>query len=340
MSRKQPIEPQKVDAMITSFATFLVLSLRDTDDATKTVRSTLSGLSGLIKSVSFRDLDCRFAVTAGISNNVWDRLINLPKPAELHSFAAIEGKTHTAPSTPGDLLFHIRSERRDINFEFEKLLMDQLDGAVDVIDGTNGFRYFDMRDLLGFIDGTANPVGQALDDSILITEQDDTHAAGGSYIVVQKYLHDMKGWKALPVEQQEATVGRTKMDNIELDDAPDDKQKAHKTLCTIVDEQGQEHDILRDNMPFGSPSSGEYGTYFIGYARKLWVIEKMLQRMFIGDPPGLHDQILNYSRATTGTTFFAPNADVLAGLSPDWKDLKTHVMQYKLGLVKELYEHI
>ena len=67
-------------------------------------------------------------------------------------------------------------------------------------------------------------------------------------------------------------------------------------------------------MAFGSPGSNEFGTYFIGYSRKLWVTEKMLERMFIGVPEGKHDRILNYSTAVTGTTFFAPSASLLASL--------------------------
>ena len=191
--------------------------------------------------------------------------------------------------------------------------MDLLGDSVEVVDETAGFRYFDVRDLLGFVDGTANPVGPAVPESILITQDDDSAAVGGSYIVVQKYLHDLKAWRGLSGEKQEAIIGRTKLDNVELDDEPEDKQKAHKTLAT-VEEGGEEYDILRDNMPFGIPGKGEFGTYFIGYTRRLWVLERMLQRMFVGVPEGMHDRILDYSRAVTGSTFFAPSADLLDGL--------------------------
>jgi len=316
MSRRVPIEPQRVDAPLTQAATFLVLSITKEPDAIKTVRSTLAGLDGLAKNVSIRDLNASFAFTVGIGSDAWDAVTKLPRPAELHPFPEVKGAIHTAVSTPGDLLFHIRSERRDLNFEFEKQLLDQLSGSVAVVDETIGFRYFDVRDLLGFVDGTANPVGSAVAPTILVAEEDSS-SIGGSYIVVQKYVHDMKGWRALKAEQQEAIMGRTKLDNVELDDVPDGQQAAHKTLVTIEDEDGNEHDILRDNMPFGSPGSGEFGTYFIGYSRRLWVIEKMLQRMFIGEPPGLHDRLLDFSKPLTGTTFFAPSASLLASLDDD-----------------------
>lgn len=316
MSRRVPIEPQRVDAPLTQSATFLVLKVTDAPDSIKTICSTLADLSGLSKNVAFRDLSASFACTVGIGSAIWDTLTSLPRPSELHPFPEVKGKTHTAPSTPGDLLFHIRAERRDLCFEFERQLMDQLGASVRVVDETVGFRYFDVRDLLGFVDGTANPVGPAVDSSILVAEEDE-RAVGGSYVVVQKYVHDLPAWKTLKAEQQEAIIGRTKLENVELDNAGAEEQKAHKTLATVVDESGVEHDILRDNMPFGSPGQGEFGTYFIGYSRRLWVVEKMLERMFVGVPVGMHDRLLNYSTALTGTTFFAPSASALAGLGSD-----------------------
>jgi len=315
-SRRVPIESQRVDAPLTRAATFLVVRVTDAPDAAKTVRATLASIDDLAKNVSIRDLGANFACTVGIGADVWDSVMRRLRPAELHAFRAVRGAKHTAPSTPGDLLFHIRSERRDINFEFEKQLLESLGASVAVVDETVGFRYFDVRDLLGFVDGTANPVGPAVPASVLIAQEDDAAAVGGSYVVVQKYVHDMAGWKRLGAEQQEAIMGRTKWDNVELDDADDDKQKAHKTLATI-EKDGVEYDILRDNMPFGSPGAGEFGTYFIGYSRRLWVIEKMLERMFVGVPPGLHDRLLDYSTPLTGSVFFTPSASLLASLDDD-----------------------
>lgn len=317
MSRRVPIESQRVDAPLTQSATFLVLTMADGDDAVKTVRSALAGIDGLAKNVAIRDLGASFACTVGIGSEVWDRITGLPRPRELHPFREFKGEKHTAVSTPGDLLFHIRAERRDLCFEFERQLLDQLGDSVQVVDETVGFRYFDVRDLLGFVDGTANPVGPDVPESILVTAEDDGHGVGGSYIVIQKYVHDLKAWRALSTETQEVIIGRTKIDNVELDDAPEGKQQSHKTLNTIEDADGQERDILRDNMPFGNPGAGEFGTYFIGYSRRLWVIERMLERMFVGNPPGLYDRILDFSHPLTGNTYFAPSANLLAGLDSD-----------------------
>lgn len=307
-----PIAPQTVDAPLTRSAIFLVCEVAGGDEALGAVREVLSDLDGLVKTVAFRDLAARLSCTVGVGSRIWPSLTGLPRPAELHPFREISGARHTAVATPGELLFHIRADRQDLCFEFERLLLDALGAAITVVDEVSGFRYFDARDLLGFVDGTANPVGPDLPQSTLVGDEDAAFA-GGSYVVVQKYLHPLSAWQALTAEQQESIIGRTKADGVELPDA-EAGQKSHKTLATIVDDAG-EHDILRDNMPFGRPGGGEFGTYFIGYARRLWVIERMLERMFIGDPPGLHDRILDFSIAQTGTTFFAPSATMLASLA-------------------------
>jgi putative iron-dependent peroxidase len=182
---------------------------------------------------------------------------------------------------------------------------------VTVADEVEGFRYFDSRDLLGFVDGTENPTGANLVQSTLI-QSEDPPFEGGSYVVVQKYLHKLEKWQALDTATQESIVGRTKADNVELEDIVG--RESHKQLTTIVDAEGVEHDILRDNMPFGSPGRGEFGTYFIGYTRNLWVIEKMLENMFKGISAGRHDRILDFSTPMTGTTFFAPSYSMLKDL--------------------------
>lgn len=219
--------------------------------------------------------------------------------------------TERAVATAGDLLYHIRADSTDLIIEFEKILLEAFGDSVTAVDDVAGFRYFDGRDLLEFIDGTANPDGLSLPAATIVGDEDPAYA-GGSYVVIQKYLHDLSAWRAQTVEAQEAIIGRTKFDNVELPDATEG-QKSHKTLCTIEDADG-EHDILRDNMPFAIPGRGEYGTYFIGYSRHLWVIEKMLERMFIGNPPPLHDRILDFSKAVAGVTFFAPARKFLSDL--------------------------
>jgi putative iron-dependent peroxidase len=201
-----------------------------------------------------------------------------------------------------------------MTFELERQILEVVGDAARVVDETTGFRYFDARDLLGFVDGTANPAGAEIPDAALIAADADPGFAGASYVVVQKYLHDLPAWNALATEEQEAIMGRTKTDNVEIDDdaAP---RKSHKSLATIADPAGGELAILRDNMPFGRPGAGEFGTYFIGYAARLWVIEQMLERMFVGVPAGAYDRLLDFSTAVTGTTFFVPTAPMLEALA-------------------------
>jgi putative iron-dependent peroxidase len=309
-----PIDAQSVDAPLSRAAIFLVVALAGERDALAKVCSVLNGLDDLVKTVGFRDLPARLSCVVGIGSALWDQLNFNIRPQELRPFTPIKGPLHTAPSTPGDLLFHIRSDRPDLCFEFERLLLGDLGAAVNVVDEVSGFRYFDARDLLGFVDGTANPTGLDLAASALVGDEDPDFA-GGSYVVVQKYLHDLRAWAQVPTPLQEQIIGRTKIDNVEIedDDAP---RKSHKSLATIVDAAGNEYDILRDNMPFGRPGQGEFGTYFIGYSRYLWVIEKMLQRMYVGDPPGAYDRLLDFSTPHIGTTFFVPSGPTLKSLAP------------------------
>jgi putative iron-dependent peroxidase len=307
-----PIDAQSIDAPLSRAAVFLVVTVASDPSALAKVCSALDGLDDLVKTVGFRDLSGKLSCIAGIGRDFWDRLHVDKRPQELKPFAPIQGPVHAAPSTPGDLLFHIRSERPDLCFEFERILLDTLSTSVTVVDEVSGFRYFDARDLLGFVDGTANPAGLDLPASSLVGDEDPDYV-GGSYVVVQKYLHDLSAWAKIPTPLQEEIIGRTKIDNIEIDD-DDAPRKSHKSLATIVDADGNEHDILRDNMPFGRPGQREFGTYFIGYSRYLWVIEKMLQRMYIGDPVGAYDRLLDFSTPHTGTTFFAPSRPTLQAL--------------------------
>ncbi|MDQ0990577.1 Dyp-type peroxidase [Streptomyces sp. V3I7] len=300
-------ESQSVIAPPAEAAVFLVCTIASGREAV--VRELLPDLAGLKRSVGFRDPDAGLTCVVGIGSTAWDRLFDGPRPRDLHPFVPLTGDRHHAPSTPGDLLFHLRARRMDLCFELARLIGERLHGAVTVVDEVHGFKFFDERDHLGFVDGTENPDGRLADDAVFIGDE-DRDFAGGSYVIVQKYLHDLTAWNTLSTEEQEKVIGRTKLNNIELSDdvKPAD---SHVALNTITDEDGNERKIVRDNMPFGRIGEREFGTYFIGYARTPDVTEQMLRHMFLGDRPNVHDRILDFSTAVTGCLFHVPTADFL-----------------------------
>jgi porphyrinogen peroxidase len=308
----KPIESQPVLTPLTEAAIFLVVTVRD--GAEEPVRDLLGDVAGLARSVGFRIPDGELRCVAGIGSALWDRLFAGPRPAHLHPFQELVGARHTAVATPGDLLFHLRARRMDLCFELATQLMSRLAGHADVVDETHGFKYFDERDLLGFVDGTENPTGLLAVQAATIGAADPDFT-GGSYVIVQKYLHDMAAWNALSVAEQELVIGRTKLDDIEM---PDEMKPAnsHLVLNVIKDDDGNELKVVRDNMPFGTIGTGEFGTYYIAYAADPAITERMLRNMFLGDPPGTYDRILDFSTAVTGSLFFVPSADMLDDL-PD-----------------------
>jgi putative iron-dependent peroxidase len=300
-------EPLAVLTPLTASAVFLTLVVEPGGE--QPVLDLLPDLGGLTRSVGFRVPDEALTCVTGIGSDLWDRLFDGPRPAALHPFREVSGTRYTAPSTPGDLFFHLRADRMHPCFELARLITDRLAGAARIVDEVQGFRYFDSRDLLGFVDGTENPTGRAAAEAVLIGDEDPDFA-GGSYVMIQKYLHDLDAWNAMTVEQRELAIGRRMLDDVELDDEtkPPD---SHVALTTIEEPDGTERQIVRDNMPFGSVARGEFGTYFIGYAATPEVPELMLTRMFVGDPPGHPDRILAVSTAVTGGLFFVPSQDFL-----------------------------
>src|SRR5271169_4723611 len=303
-----PPEPQAVVGTLTRAAIFLVATINPGSASREAVRSFCGDLPGLLRAVGTRDIEGNLSCIMGLGSDAWDRLFGQPRPAELHPFREITAGPRHAVATPGDLLFHIRAKRMDLCFELATQIMTRLKGAVTPVDEVHGFRYFDNRDLMGFVDGTENPTAQAAVDAACIGEEDAAFA-GGSYVIVQKYLHDLSGWNALSTEAQERIIGRTKLSDIELDDATK-PTSAHNALTTIA-EDGKEFKILRDNMPFGRVGEGEFGTYFIGYCRTPRITEQMIENMFIGRPPGNYDRLLDFSRTVTGILFFVPSATFL-----------------------------
>ena len=294
-------------------AIFLTLSVRSGQETA--VREALGEVPGITRAVGFRIPELRLSCVVGLGSAFWDRAYVGRRPRGLHPFVALDGGKHQAISTEGDLLFHIRADRADACFELSHQLLRRLDGLVDCVDEVHGFRYWDERDLLGFVDGTESPSAPDEAAEAAIIDTQEPAFAGGSYVIVQKYLHDLTAWDALTVEQQEAAIGRRKLSDIEF---PDDAKapNAHIVLNSISDDEGNDLAIVRDNLPFGNAGAGEFGTYFIGYAADPGVTERMLRNMFIGDPIGTYDRILDFSRPVTGCLFFVPPAAFLEDPEP------------------------
>jgi putative iron-dependent peroxidase len=284
------------------------------DGGEEAVHDALGDLSGLVRAVGFRDPSKLLSVVTSIGSDAWNRLFDGSRPAELHPFVELDGPRHHAPATPGDLLFHIKAKSLDYAFELAHRILNSMSGAITVVDEVQGFKFFDNRDLMGFVDGTENPSGGVAVNATTIGDEDPDFA-GGSYVHVQKYLHDMSGWESLSVGEQERVIGRTKLEDIEMDD--DEKPaNSHLALNVITDDAGNELKIVRHNMPFGELGKAEFGTYYIAYSRTPAVTERMLNNMFIGDPPGNTDRILDFSTAVTGSMFFTPAADFLEDPPP------------------------
>lgn len=186
-------EPQAVCDSISRSAIFMVATLKAGPESASTVRALCADVAGLVRAVGTRAPPANLSCVCGFSSDGWDTLFGAPRPANLHAFREFGEGGRRAIGTPGDLLLHIRADHMDLCFELAALLMERMGDAVSVVDEVHGFRYFDLRDMVGFVDGTENPRGREAVEFALISDQDPAFA-GGSYVMVQKYLHDMAGW--------------------------------------------------------------------------------------------------------------------------------------------------
>jgi len=246
----------------------------------------------------------------GIGYDAWHRLgLPVPLPKELENFVPIAGAKHTAVATRGDLHFHIKGATGSICYDMAAALAQILDPVAVSVEEVHGFRYWDGRSILGFVDGTENPEGEKRAFFGLIGDDDPAYR-GGSYLFVQKYIHDLKAFKALPVGEQEKVFGRYKENDVEMSDEVK-PSNSHSALANV----GDDLKVLRDNMPFGNMSNNEMGTYFIAYASTFSTVKKMLDAMFIGSPAGNYDRLLDFSTAKTGSLFFVPTASFLKNVA-------------------------
>lgn len=293
-------------------AIFITLKFKDVD--IDTIREQVAELCNYVpaitRSIRIRKPEGAFDFVMGFGATAWERLYpNAPKPKELAEFQEIRGAKYTAVSTPGDLFFHLRAKTMDMCYEAASMITAITKDIAESLDEVHGFRYLDGRAIIGFVDGTENPVNDEAVKFAVIGDE-DAFFAGGSYAFAQKYLHDMDAWNALSTEEQEKAIGRRKFNDLELPDE-DKAENAHNVVAKAEAADGNELKIMRANVAFANPSKGEFGTYFIGYAGKFAVTRQMLEQMFLGNPAGNYDRLLDFSTPVTGTLFFIPSYDIL-----------------------------
>ena len=290
---------------------FQVWTFREAGDLKQSFQRLCALVQNLNNSVYNRFPGSRASCVLGIGHDAWKKLqLQEPLPKELLNFEAINGAKHSAVSTPGDLHVHLRADNNSICVDMAIEISKVLSAVADISEEVHGFKYWDSRSILGFVDGTENPQGEDRDFFAKVGAEDATYE-GGSYLFVQKYIHNMSQWRNLSTEEQEKVIGRSKENDIEMSDEVKPKN-SHIALANI----GDDLKIVRDNMPFRN-ALGEMGTYFISYASKFSTTKQMLEQMFIGNPAGNYDRILDFSTAKTGTLFFVPTLDMLGDFSGD-----------------------
>ena len=282
-------------------ALFLTLNLFNAPDAGARVRQALGQIVQVTEELAARHPRGGLLSVVAVGAESWSKIFGGEKPPGLHSFVALENSGRAAPATPCDLFVHIRSKGPDLNFLLAKQALAAFGDAVRLVEEVSGFRYLDNRDLTGFVDGTENPAGEDR-ARVALVEGGDPRFAEGSYIHIQRYEHNLPQWEQLPVAEQEAIIGRTKADDVEMDD--DTKPPTAHISRVDIKEDGNKVEILRHSMPYGDTTRA--GLYFVSYGATPEAFEKMLAQMIVADEAGHYDHLMNHTLAVTGAAFFAP----------------------------------
>ncbi|SEQ99044.1 putative iron-dependent peroxidase [Amphritea atlantica] len=285
-------------------ALFITLNINRSPESADCLRQVLAEVPATEQGFRQRYPDADMHITVAIGSEYWDQLSPQQRPAQLRAFPALSNDGISMPHTPVDLLLHIRSERHDLNYEVAALFSEKLTGHAELAEEVHCFRYLDSRDLTGFVDGTENPEGDHRAEVALVGEEDSVFA-GGSYIHLQRYEHDLKAWNQIPLQQQEDILGRTKADNREYASA-DKAAFAHTKRASLKGSEGRSIEILRHSMPYGNLT--RRGLMFAAYCRSAEPFTKILESMVLGDGSGHHDHLMNFTTAVTGQAFFAPSS--------------------------------
>ncbi|MGY3570384.1 Dyp-type peroxidase [Vibrio paucivorans] len=268
------------------------------------VLEQLQLLPALVEELNQTQPGAELTLSVAFTKAFWQQL-DVAMPSELIDFPVLGEGEVVAPSSDVDVLIHCHSNRHDLHFYLLRKFFAQVAEDVAVVDETYGYRYLDSRDMTDFVDGTENPKDAQRREVALVA---DGEFAGGSYVMVQRFIHNLPSWNRLNVSAQEKVIGRTKPDSIELENVP----AASHVGRVDIKEEGKGLKIVRHSLPYGSVS-GEHGLLFIAYCNTLHNFKAMLESMY-GVTDGKTDQLLRFTKAVTGAYFFAPSADMLAQL--------------------------
>ncbi|MDC5822825.1 Dyp-type peroxidase [Vibrio europaeus] len=283
------------------FAQYTLLKVNQNE--TK-VLEQLQALPTLVEELNKQQPGAELTLSIAFTKAFWIKL-DMAVPAELIDFPQLGEGDVVAPSSDVDVLIHCHSNRHDLHFYLLRKFFAQVSDDVAVIDETYGYRYLDSRDMTDFVDGTENPKDAQREEVAIIPQG---KFAGGSYVMVQRFIHNLPSWNRLNVSAQEKVIGRTKPDSIELDDVP----AASHVGRVDIKEEGKGLKIVRHSLPYGSVS-GEHGLLFIAYCNTLHNFKAMLESMY-GATDGKTDQLLRFTKAVTGAYFFAPSSEMLSDL--------------------------
>lgn len=227
-------------------------------------------------------------------------------PSDASDFERIEGTAGSvAPATQHDVWVWLHGTGTDVALDGARAVTAALAPVATLASETQCFVYRDSRDLTGFVDGTENPPVEEGPEVALVPAGEP--GEGGAHVLVQRWVHDLAAFHALAVREQEAVIGRTKPDSVELADKPDD---AHISRV-VIEEDGEELEIYRRSTPYGDVT--EHGLLFVAFSAERSRFDKMLARMF-GTADGLHDRLTDFSRPVSGAFYFAPSLEALAAL--------------------------
>jgi putative iron-dependent peroxidase len=216
---------------------------------------------------------------------------------------------HHAPASQHDLWLWINGSSQDVVFEHTRAAAAAIETVARLANEQVAFVHRDSRDLTGFIDGTANPSLLEAPGAALVP--DGQPGAGGSHVMVIRWVHDLDAFEALPVEEQERVFGRSKADSTEL--ADDVKPPtAHIARVEIEDAAGVELPIYRRSVPYGNVA--EHGLYFVAFSADRSRFDTMLGRMFGVSGDGRHDRLMDFSRPVSGAFYYAPPLNLIANL--------------------------